>query len=153
LRDSLADCLPTYMVPSTFVQVSSLPLTKNGKVDRGALPEPTPANILTDEKFELPQSAIEQWLAELLKTLLGVPRIGRYDNFFRMGGHSLLGAQLIAEIEQRFGVELSLRSLFDHPTVQGIASEIDRLIRAELSAMSDEEAQRVLESLPGGIAA
>ena len=153
LRDSLADCLPAYMVPSTFVRVSSLPLTKNGKVDRSALPEPTPANSLTDEKFELPQSAIEQWLAELLKTLLGVPRIGRHDNFFRMGGHSLLGAQLIAEIEQRFGVELSLRSLFDHPTVQGIASEIERLIRAELSAMSDEEAQRVLESLPGGIAA
>jgi amino acid adenylation domain-containing protein len=153
LRDCLAECLPAYMVPSVFIRLSSLPLTKNGKVDRSALPDPTPANILVDGKLEPPQSAIEQWLAELLKTLLGVPCIGRTDNFFRLGGHSLLGAQLIAEIDQRFGVELSLRSLFDHPTMQGIASEIDSLIRAELNAMSDEEAQRVLQSLPGGIAA
>lgn len=152
LREALAKSLPDYMVPSKFVRIASLPLTRNGKVDRTALPEPTPANMLTDDSFEPPQSYVEQWLAELLTSLLGVRRISRQHNFFRLGGHSLLGAQLIAKIQERFGVELSLRSVFDHPTVHGIAAEVDALIRSEVDAMSDDEARRVLESLSGGIA-
>jgi amino acid adenylation domain-containing protein len=152
LRAFLAGHIPDYMVPSTFIKVASLPLTNHGKVDRASLPDPTAANVLTDERFDPPQGEVEQWLAELLTTLLGAGPIGREDNFFRLGGHSLMGAQLIAKIQQRFGVELSLRSLFDHPSVQGIALEIDHLIRCQLNAMSDEEARRLLESLPGGIA-
>jgi amino acid adenylation domain-containing protein len=151
LRTSLADRLPDYMVPSIFVKLESLPLTTHGKVDRAALPSPTPENVLTDESYDPPQSEIEQWLADLLTRLLGVNHISRDDNFFRLGGHSLLGAQLIAKIQQRFGVELSLRDLFDRPSVQGIAAEIEDLIHAHLETMSDDEAQRVLESLSGGI--
>ncbi|HWO27378.1 MAG TPA: amino acid adenylation domain-containing protein [Candidatus Acidoferrum sp.] len=151
LRNSLAEHLPSYMVPSTFVKISRLPLTTHGKVDRAALPAPTAENDLTDDRFDPPQSEVEHWLAALLTKLLGVDHIGRDDNFFRLGGHSLMGAQLIAKIQERFGVELSLRSLFDHPSVHGIASEIDNLIRSQLNAMSDEEARRVLESLSGGV--
>lgn len=150
LRGFLAGHLPDYMVPSTFVKVASLPVTAHGKVDRAALPEPTASNVLTDERFDAPQGEVEQWLAELLTTLLGAGRIGREDNFFRLGGHSLMGAQLIAKIQNRFGVELSLRSLFDHPSVHGIALEIDSLIRSQLNVMSDEDARRLLESLSGG---
>jgi acyl carrier protein len=151
LQGFLADHLPDYMVPSTFVKIARLPLTTHGKVDRAALPVPTTANVLSDDRFDPPQGEVEQWLANLLTTLLREDRIGREDNFFRLGGHSLMGAQLIAKIQERFGVELSLRSLFDHPSVHGIASEIDSLIRSQLNAMSDEEARRVLESLSGGI--
>ena len=151
LRNSLAEHLPNYMVPSTFIKIARLPLTTHGKVDRAALPTPTAENVLADDRLDPPQSEVEHWLAALLTKLLGVERIGRDDNFFRLGGHSLMGAQLIAKIQERFGVELSLRSLFDHPSVHGIASEIDNLIRSQLNAMSDEEARRVLDTLSGGV--
>jgi amino acid adenylation domain-containing protein len=151
LRNSLAEHLPDYMVPSTFIKIARLPLTTHGKVDRAALPTPTAENVLADDRLDPPQSEVEHWLAALLTKLLGVERIGRDDNFFRLGGHSLMGAQLIAKIQERFGVELSLRSLFDHPSVRGIASEIDNLIRSQLNAMSDEEARRVLDTLSGGV--
>ena len=151
LQSFLAEHLPDYMVPSTFVKIARLPLTTHGNLDRSALPEPTTANVISDDRFDPPQGEVEQWLANLLTALLRVDRIGREDNFFRLGGHSLMGAQLIAKIQERFGVELSLRSLFDHPSVHGIASEIDNLIRSQLNAMSDEEARRVLESLSSGI--
>jgi acyl carrier protein len=153
LRALVAEQLPDYMVPSAFVRIGRLPITSHGKVDRNSLPDPTPENVLADDVFEPPQSEIEHWLADFLTTLLGVPRVSRDDNFFRLGGHSLMGAQLIAKIQQNFGVELSLRGLFDHPTVAGIASEIDGLIHAQLSAMSDDEVQHVLQSLssPGSV--
>lgn len=152
LRSFLLTQLPDYMVPATFVKLRELPVTAHGKIDRFALPTPDRENLLSDDFFEAPQTKIEQWLALFLTKLLGLPRIGRDDNFFRLGGHSLMGAQLLAKIQQTFDVELSLRSLFDHPTVRGIAAEIEGLIHAKVDAMSDDEARGVLESWPGGIA-
>lgn len=151
LRSFLSKHLPDYMVPATFVKVAELPFTTNGKIDRSALPAPSPENVLSDDQFEAPRSGIESWLANLLIKLLGVHQISRNDNFFRLGGHSLLGAQLIAKIQHTFDVELSLRSLFDHPTVSGIATEISQLIHAKLNEMSDDEVQTVLESLSGEV--
>jgi amino acid adenylation domain-containing protein len=151
LREFLGPHLPDYMVPSAFVQITSLPLTPNGKVDRAALPKPTPDNILADHAFEDPQSEIEIWLANFLSSLLKVSRVSRDDNFFNLGGHSMMGAQLIAKVQQTFDVELTLRGLFDHPTVREISSEIENLIQAKLNALSDDEAQRILESSPGGL--
>lgn len=151
LRSFLSKQLPDYMVPGTFVRIADLPLTTNGKIDHSCLPPPSPENILSDDRFEAPQSGIESWLANLLIKLLGVTRISRNDNFFRLGGHSLLGAQLIAKIQHTFDVELSLRSLFDHPTVSGIASEIASAIHAKVNKMTDDEAQTVLESLSGEV--
>ena len=149
LRAFLGSCLPDYMVPSTFVKLTRIPASAHGKVDRAALPKPASENQLSDLPFAAPQSEIEQWLAGFLIALLGVDRVSRNDNFFSLGGHSLMGAQLIAKVYQRFGVELSLRSLFDHPTIAEISSEIERLLYAKVATMSDEEAQRILESLPG----
>lgn len=151
LRSFLSKRLPDYMIPLMFVKVPELPLTTNGKIDRSALPAPSPENILSDDQFEAPRSGIESWLANLLIQLLAVPQISRNDNFFRLGGHSLLGAQLIAKIQHTFDVELSLRSLFDHPTVSGIAAEISKSIHAKLNEMSDAEVQTVLESLSGEV--
>lgn len=148
LRRFLGEDLPEYMVPSVFVPIASLPLTAHGKVDRTALPPPTAENILHEEVFETPQSEIEQWLARFLATLLGTARVSRDDNFFNLGGHSLMGAQLIARVKQTFDVDLPLRSLFDHPTIREISSEIESLLQAKLNAMSDEEARRILETSP-----
>jgi amino acid adenylation domain-containing protein len=153
LRKFLGESLPDYMLPSTFVRLNGLPTSAHGKVDRATLPEPTAENILDDDRFEAPQSEIEQWLASFLVGLIGVARVSRDDNFFNLGGHSLMGAQLIAKVHQTFGVEVSLRRLFDHPTVREISSEIESLIHAKVNMMSDEEAQRILESSPGGLPA
>jgi amino acid adenylation domain-containing protein len=148
LRRFLGEHLPEYMVPSVFVAIASLPLTAHGKIDRTALPPPTSENIVHEEVFETPQSEIEQWLARFLAALLGTARVSRDDNFFNLGGHSLMGAQLIATVKQTFDVELPLRSLFDHPTIREISSEIDSLLQAKLNSMSDEEARRLLETSP-----
>jgi acyl carrier protein len=140
------------MIPGMFVRVAEVRLTTNGKTDRSSLPAPSLNNILPEDNFEAPESEIESWLTDFLVKMLGVPRISRTDNFFRLGGHSLLGAQLIAKIQQTFDIELSLRSLFDHPTVSGIASEITREVHAKVNAMSDDEARALLGSFPGEIA-
>jgi len=149
LRDFLGARLPAYMVPSTFVQVDRLPLTPHGKIDRAALPEPTAENTLKNEAFEAPRSPVEERLAGILTTLLGVEQVGLDDNFFQMGGHSLLGAQVIARVRDGFGVELSLRILFDHPTVREMSAEIERLIFVKLDSLSGDEGRHTLDCTAG----
>src|SRR6267378_4971329 len=151
LRGYLGSYLPTHMLPAAFVQLSQLPLSPHGKLDRAALPQPTTENILRDDSLEAPQSPIEEHLSVVLSGLLGVARVGSEDNFFTLGGHSLMGAQLIAKIRENFGVELSLRCLFDEPTPRGMSAEIERLIHARLAAMSEDEAQRLLASSGEGV--
>jgi len=128
LREHLARQVPSYMVPSYFVRVGELPITVNGKIDKAALPEPNDSNCLNDESYVAPQTLVERRLAPILAQLLRVQAVGVNDNFFLLGGHSLLGTQLITRIRQSFGVELSLLSLFDHPTLAGMSSEIEKLI-------------------------
>jgi amino acid adenylation domain-containing protein len=151
LRDFLSRSLPDHMLPSAFVQLAEMPLSINGKLNRLALPRPSPENILDDDSFEAPQSAVEEHLASFLATLVGVQQVSREDNFFTLGGHSLMGAQLIAKVRAMFGVDLPLRSLFEEPTVRGMSAEIERLIYAKVSAMSEDEAQRMLSSSVNGI--
>jgi len=151
LRSYMGSYLPSHMLPSAFVQLDRLPLSPHGKLDRGALPQPTAENILRDDSLEAPQSPIEEHLAVVLSGLLGVARVGSEDNFFTLGGHSLMGAQLIAKIRENFGVELSLRCLFDEPTPRGMSAEIERLIHARLAAMSEDEAQRLVASSGEGV--
>jgi amino acid adenylation domain-containing protein len=149
LRKFVGDYLPDYMVPSTFVRLEQLPLSDHGKLDRSALPAPMALTILDDDSFEAAQSPIEERVASFLTVLLGVSRVGRDDNFFDLGGHSLLGAQMITRIHETFGVELSLRSIFDHPTLREMSREIEKLIRAKLESMSEDDAQRLFDSLEG----
>jgi len=148
LRDSLFKTLPNYMVPSAFVGLASIPTTANGKVDRAALPEPTAANLLRDEGYVAPQTIVEQRLATMIAPLLQVECVGVNDNFFLLGGHSLLGTQLITRIREGFGVDLSLLSLFDHPTLAGMSAEIEQLILAKIEASNWEEAQRLAVPAP-----
>lgn len=144
VRTFLQNELPEYMVPSIFVCLDALPLTANGKVDRAALPDPDPENTLRDEPFTAPRTPIEERLAKILTTLLSLNEVSINDNFFLLGGHSLLGTQLIAKIRGAFGVELGLRTLFDTPTIADLSTEIERLILARVESMSEDEAQRLL---------
>lgn len=144
LRDFLQSSLPDYMVPSMFVKLQGLPLTANGKVDRAALPAPSPDNTLRDEVFTPPSTPIEKRLATILCSVLNLNEVSVNDNFFLLGGHSLLGTQLIIKIRATFGVDLALRTLFDTPTISELSSEIERLILARVESMSEEEAMRLL---------
>ena len=144
LRDFLRVELPDYMVPSVFVQLESLPLTQNGKVDTRALPDPDAENTLWDEVFAAPCTPLEERLALMLSSLLGIEAVSVNDNFFLLGGHSLLGTQLIGQIRGVFGVDLALRALFDAPTIAELALEIKRLLHARVEAMSEDEVERLL---------
>jgi amino acid adenylation domain-containing protein len=150
LRKFLRERLPDYMVPSTFVRLERLPISANGKLDRAALPVPTAENILEEHAYAAPESELQNRLANIVETLLGVKRVGIDDNFFNLGGHSLLGAQMIARISDTFGVELSLFSVFNDPTVRGMSAEIKRVLIEKLSAMSEEGAESLLASSQDG---
>ncbi len=126
-REYLQSRVPDYMIPAAFVRLNALPLTTNGKVDRAALPAPN-GNTLPEEEYVAPRTLVEQRLAELIAPLLRVERVGANDNFFLLGGHSLLGTQLLTRISESFGVELSLLTIFDHPTLAGMSGEIEKLI-------------------------
>jgi amino acid adenylation domain-containing protein len=135
LRDHLRKRLPDYMVPAEFVSIESLPVTENGKVDRAALPSSN-GQRLHGEAFVGARTPVEEELVKILAPLLKLKQVGVNDNFFLLGGHSLLGTQLIARISETFGVDLTLLKLFDHPTVAGMSSEIEELILARVEGMS-----------------
>jgi amino acid adenylation domain-containing protein len=132
LTGYLGGFLPEHLVPSRFVWLDELPLTQHGKIDRDALP--APVETVRDEPAGTPPGTrIEAAVASVVAELLGVDvdEIGMDSNFFLLGGHSMLGAQLIVRLEALFGVELSLRYLFDHPTPAAIAAEVERQMAAD----------------------
>jgi acyl carrier protein len=146
LRNTIAARLPEYMIPGAFVKLTALPLNTSGKIDRAALPAPTTENTLRDDTYIAPRTPIEERLASMLAPLLGLDKVSVEDNFFLLGGHSLLGTQLIARVRDAFGVELALRALFDGPTVARLSAQVESLLLAKLESMSEAEAERLLES-------
>ncbi|KRV49163.1 non-ribosomal peptide synthetase [Wenjunlia vitaminophila] len=125
LTAHLRQWLPEYMVPSSFTVLPGFPLTSSGKVDRKALPEP---QVVRSERtrFVAPSDGLEHALAELWRDLLGVERVGARDNFFDLGGHSLLMAEFRARLAAGLGHELSMVELFQHPTVGSLATYLNR---------------------------
>jgi amino acid adenylation domain-containing protein len=153
LRSFLLEVLPDYMVPSSFVMLQALPLTRNGKVDRQALPAPEQELPDLQRAFMAPRNQTEEALAGIWAEVLRLERIGVQDNFFELGGHSLLVTQVVARLRNYFQISLPLHSLFESPTIEGLAvtiarcrveqQEMARLV-AELEDLSEEEAQRLL---------
>jgi non-ribosomal peptide synthetase component F/2-polyprenyl-3-methyl-5-hydroxy-6-metoxy-1,4-benzoquinol methylase/aryl carrier-like protein len=123
LRRWLKEKLPEYMVPSAYVRLEEMPLTANGKLDRKRLPAPS-KNLYATRSYEAPQGDIETTVAEVWSEVLKVERVGRHDNFFAMGGHSLLAVRLIERLKQR-GLHLEVGTLFAEPTVAQLAAVAD----------------------------
>ena len=123
LREHLASQVPEPMVPSAFVRLSQLPLTSNGKVDRRALAE----RALPEEArpWTAPGTPVEEIVAEIWSEVLRLERVGVEESFFELGGHSLLATQVVSRIRESFGVQLPLRSLFEAPTVRGLAARVE----------------------------
>jgi len=118
--------LPDYMVPSAFVWLEALPLTPNGKLDQRALPVPALARDETETYVE-PRNEIEVQLVAIWSEVLGIERIGVFDDFFALGGHSLMATQLVSRVTDSLRVGLPIRRLFDTPTVAGIAEHVETL--------------------------
>ena len=141
LREFLGKTLPEYMIPAAFVRMDELPFTPNGKLDKRALPEPNDANALASAGFAAPETPAEAKLAEILEGVLGRGNVGVDDNFFLLGGHSLLGTQVVLRAGEAFGVDLTLRDLFQAPTIRQLAARIEEIVFAMIEAMDDDEAQ------------
>ena len=116
--------LPDYMVPSVYVKIDKIPVTPNGKVDRKALPDPD-AGTLSANAYAAPRNETEAVLAEIWQQLLEVDQVGIHDDFFALGGHSLLSIRLIAAIRRKLGKEIALNNVFDAPTIAGLAAMLD----------------------------
>ncbi len=113
-----------------------------------SLPAADDINTLRDSAYTAPRTEMEKTVAGILERLLELEQVDVEDNFFSLGGHSLLGAQLVARLRDTFGIEIPLRVIFEAPSVAELSSEIDRLLVAKLQAMSEKEVQRLLDGTP-----
>ncbi len=125
-RRCLKEKLPEYMVPAAFVLLDALPLSPNGKVDRRALPSPDQSRPELEEAFVAPRNPVEEVVAGVWAEVLGVEKVGVDDNFFELGGHSLLATQVVSRLQEAFQVELTLRTLFESPTIAGLAESVEQ---------------------------
>jgi amino acid adenylation domain-containing protein len=124
LKDFLKGKLPEYMVPAAYVQMDHLPLSPNGKVDRGALPDPETADSSAAPGSKAPRNPLEETLAKLFAEFLKLPRVGIEDNFFDVGGHSLLATQVIAKINEVLNINLIQTDILANPTVSDLAARV-----------------------------
>jgi amino acid adenylation domain-containing protein len=139
LREFLAQTLPDYMIPSVFIKLETIPLSGNGKVDLALLPLACKENMLAEAVSRAPVSKVEEIVLGIVQQLLRVDSVGVDDNFFMMGGHSLLGTQLVFRIREACGVKLTMRDLFDARTVGQISSLVEDLLLRELDLPPAEE--------------
>ena len=154
LRDFLKQSLPEHMVPSFFVALDAFPLSPNDKIDRAALPAPEVAA----EEYVAPRNATEETLAEIWQQVLHLPRVGVHDNFFEIGGHSLLVVQVVTRIEQALHVKVAVMELYRNPTVATLAAHIASEQHSDTSAsplvvLSEQGTGEPLVVIPGIIGA
>jgi amino acid adenylation domain-containing protein len=147
LRQCLEQRLPPYMVPAAFVVLAELPLTPNGKVDRRALPAPDRSRQGPGQAFVTPRTPVEGMVAEVWAEVLKLPAVGVGDNFFHLGGESLLATQVASRLRQTFGVDLAVRGLFENPTL----AELARYVVVGLVRQADAgEVGEVLDGFAAG---
>ena len=158
LRVSLSEKLPDYMIPSSFLVMDAMPITPTGKVDRSALPAPSRIRPELNTSFVAPRTLCEKELAQVWAEILTLDRIGIHDNFFDLGGHSLMATRVVSRVIKTFQVEVPLQALFAAPTVAEMAAvitehqakklgeqDLDRIL-AELESLSEDEAANLLEA-------
>jgi len=148
LRTFLADRLPDYMVPAVYVPLPTLPLTPSGKVNRRGLPALEADAFTRTGPATPPADEAEQFVAEIWSELLGVPTIGRDDQFFHLGGHSLLATRVIARIRQRTTLEVPLRELFERPTLAEFTAALADVAGSRETLATIVATVREIEALP-----
>jgi len=144
LRNYLNERLPDYMVPSTFVELDSLPLNANGKVDRLALPEPPAVRPELATPYRAPDTAMEKSVAAIWSKVLCVDTPGVDDDFFHLGGHSLLAMQVIVRINDELKASLAVKDIFDAPTIRGLAEKV----KTKSARVSSQEIQPANRNAP-----
>ncbi|MBW4592773.1 MAG: amino acid adenylation domain-containing protein [Brasilonema angustatum HA4187-MV1] len=145
LHKFLRHKLPEYMVPSTFVMLKALPLTPNGKVNRNALPEPDDHRPELEATYEPPRTEVEQTIANIWQQMLHVEKVGIHDNFFDLGGHSLLLVQIHAKLREVLNTNISIVNLFEYPTINSLAKYLTQE-QTEISTSSFEESDKRAQS-------
>jgi amino acid adenylation domain-containing protein len=157
LRTFVKSKLPGYMVPATFEMIAALPLAPSGKINRRALPEPKSVEVIS-EAFVAPSTPLEELLASAWQDVLRIPRVSVHDNFFDIGGHSLLAARVVSIVNRSLTVDFGMVDLFQDPTIALLAETLSRRVAeresqpefekllAEVAAMSEEEARQFLNS-------
>jgi acyl carrier protein len=146
LRDYLRGKLPEYMVPSAFATLESMPLTPNGKVDRKALASLDLSGVELKDSYVAPRNIVEEVLADIWAKVLKVDRVGVYDNFFEIGGNSLVATQVVSRTRESFNIQLPLLSFFKATTVAELASV---LIANESTPGQVEKVARIVKSIEG----
>ena len=131
LREFLREQLPEYMVPVAFVELDALPLGPSGKLDRSRLPLPSDDDLIGHRHFVEPATETERAIAAIYADLLGVDRVGADDDFFALGGHSLMATQAIARIRRDFAVDLEVHLMFTQPTVSALAAIVDERLQPD----------------------
>ena len=137
IRQDIEQYLPEYMVPSVYVLLDSLPLTPNGKVDRKALPVPGDVRASLGAEYTAPRTEMEQKLAQIWAQVLKLEQVGVNDNFFDLGGHSLMATQVVSRVREQLNVELPLSEMFGYPTVAELASAIELLLGEDRSNVAN----------------
>ena len=147
LLDRLRRSLPEYMVPSAIMRLDALPLTRNGKVDRRALPVPDAGATTSARPYVAPRSSLEREIAEVWRDVLGVERVGVDDDFFALGGHSLLAMRAVARLGHIMPVRLTLASLFEARTVAALAAYAVQALASTADATAENDLERILAEL------
>jgi len=143
VRTYLGQQLPDHMIPAHYVQLVSLPLTANGKVDRKQLLRPETVLLNTDDTYVAPRNETEEKLVLIWQDILGRDKIGVTDNFFEAGGHSLKASRLISQVNRKFDIDLGLLVLFSHPTIEGMANEIEKIYWAGNKLFEIDNAEKI----------
>jgi acyl carrier protein len=158
LRKALKSKLPHYMVPSAFVVLDELPLTVHGKIDRNALHAPGAARFELEKSYTAPRTAVDRVLANIWQQVLNVERVGIHENFFDLGGHSMLAMQLASRVREDFGIDLPIAAVFSSPTIADLGdcllqdpvkrAMLERAAELILSTanMSDDELEALVAS-------
>jgi amino acid adenylation domain-containing protein len=145
VRAYLENSLPSYMIPSFIIQLDQIPLTPNGKIDREVLPRPESRRMVFDKVFVAPETSLEQQLADIWSEVLHVKQIGVHDNFFELGGDSISTIHVMMRVSQIFKVNLRPVTLFEMPTISGLAGRIEKILIEEIEKLTEEEARSLLE--------
>ena len=145
-RAFLIQRLPEYMIPALFVSLEELPLLPNGKVNRRALPLPDASRPELRRQYVAPENPTQARLVELYVKVLGVDTVGIHDDFFELGGDSILATRLVSRVRRTFEIELPLRELFWKPTVFELAEVVEDLVIENLENLSEEEAEQLLQN-------